>query len=177
VTNKAILTGTIRNPRGVGVANIVVDLKALGLNTTTNASGVYRFTELNAGHVTIETRANTSYLSATGEATLISGETYTKNITINDRFSVLYESFTSVVGGDGVSVTVTITGTVVNNGTSQAEGVSIQYSFTNNVGNNIGVGGPRPIGSLSGGESAPFTVTANLSEAYYNYVRTIGATN
>jgi len=173
VTDKATLSGVVRNSQGEAVANVIIDLGAN--NTLSNSSGVYSFTNLTAGPVTATSRANATYLSGSVTATLVSGETKQKDFTLPDRFSVIGESFNPTSNTDG-TISMNISGSVVNNGTTTATGISVMYLFSDSTGQPVGVV-TASVGTLASGATGYFNATGYppLSDAYTSYTRTVGA--
>jgi hypothetical protein len=169
ITDKAILNGTVTNLLGTPLVNMVLTLSPSAATATTNGSGVFSFSNITAGTVMATTAPTALYLTASAESTLAAGETNSVVIIVPDRFSVT-QSFS------GSTPTVLISGTITNNADTQADGVTITYSFTNSVGENIG-GGSTPVGPIAGKETVNFFVTATISEDYADYARTVGASS
>ncbi|MBI5701111.1 carboxypeptidase regulatory-like domain-containing protein [Candidatus Saganbacteria bacterium] len=165
VTTKGTITGKIINQAGDRISDVIIT--ASSLSATSNTSGDYSINGVAYGTFEVKTRENILYLSATTEAFVLTGESTTANITLNDRFSVKNEN----ISGNPI----TISGKVQNNGTTEAAGVSIMYSFYDADGN-LSSSATRNLGNISAQSSSSFNLSPTpIISAYSRVAKTVSA--
>lgn len=164
VTDAGGISGRVSNSNGERLQGILMTLVNGSSSMTTDSDGVYSFSDLGAGTYSICAHENVNYLIQTKEATVTVGNTTTLNFTMVSRIIVQNEN----ISHSGVSVTVN--GTLVNNGGSTATDCTVSYVFYNADGLTIG-SGSASAGDLSAGESKIFSVQITLSEEDYSIYR------
>ncbi|MFH2033371.1 MAG: carboxypeptidase-like regulatory domain-containing protein [Candidatus Margulisiibacteriota bacterium] len=174
VTNEGSVSGTISSSAGEHVASISITITRSGTTsgfsstTVSDTSGRYVFPSVPVGDYDVVTAATMHYLGSSAEVSVSVGETTTQNITLSDRFTVSSQSF--------IGTPITISGTITNNGTGEATGVTAVYMFYDLDGLFEG-SATANLGSISGLASKSFVVIPTPSVySYSSYTRTISAT-
>jgi len=170
VTSKSFISGSIKNVNGEVIPNITVYItKVPTLQAVSGSTGEYFIQKVPFGTVEVSTKGTSSYLFATKEVFVPTGETVSCNITILNRFLVENESETSNP--------VTISGDIKNLGTTEALGVSITYSFFDEAGI-LSATGSQNVGSISSFESKVFSIIPTPSiDSYYRKTKSVSATS
>lgn len=165
VANKGTLTGILSDADSNTIANLQVSLTQMPtFSATSNASGQYSIFNIPAGTYEVTTQATVTYLASTAEARIVVGSTRSANISVNPRLSFVSESINHDVATGNIS---TITGTITNNGSTLALGVSVTFTFYDEIGN-VSATGTQTIGSLAAGATqayfvAPFPIISSYS--------------
>ncbi|MBI5699198.1 carboxypeptidase regulatory-like domain-containing protein [Candidatus Saganbacteria bacterium] len=165
VANNGTLTGILSDADSNTIANLQVALTQMPtFSATSNASGQYTIFNIPAGTYEVTTQATVTYLPSTAEARIVVGSTRTANITVSPRLSFVTESINTDLATGNIS---TVTGSIKNNGSTLALGVTITYSFFDEVGN-VSANGTQTVGSLAAGAIqaffiAPFPIISTYS--------------
>lgn len=165
VANNGTLTGILSDADSNTIANLQVILTQMPtFSATSNAGGQYTIFNIPAGTYEVTTQATVTYLPTTAEARIAVGSTRSANITVNPRLAFVSESINADLATGNIS---TITGSIINNGSTLALGVTIIYSFFDEVGN-VSANGTQTVGSLAAGATqaffvAPFPIISTYS--------------
>ncbi|NQU16790.1 MAG: carboxypeptidase regulatory-like domain-containing protein [Candidatus Saganbacteria bacterium] len=164
------ISGTILDSSGKKTSGIPIFLCSIPtLASFSDTSGVYTISGIPPATYTVRTQENALYISCTTEATVATGETATGNITLGDRISLVSDTITqNPVAGYG---------TVKNNGSTEATGVSGIYIFYDSNGDSVGLG-QSTIGTMASGESKAFIlIIPQLITSYSSITKTFAATS
>jgi hypothetical protein len=169
VTTKGSISGVIKNTDAVMVSGINVYLAAYpNLSSFSDSSGRYAINEVPYGTWEVKTSQNVLYTATSQTIAVLTAESLSLNITIPYRFSIENESF------NGTPIT-SITGTVRNNGSTEAKSVTITYTFYDDTGGiidvAIGYAGDIP----AGGANAFSAIPSSSIDSYYSKTRTVSA--
>lgn len=169
VTTKGSITGTVRNMDAGVVSGIRVYLISdPGNSATTNSVGRYTLSGITPGSCEVKTGENATYFSASKEVTVATGETATADLTIPYRFTVESEN--------GLAPPISlITGTIRNNGSTEAREVTILYSFFDEDGLIVGTA-RGSAGNILGFKTATFSAFPSIPiDSYATFQRVISA--
>jgi hypothetical protein len=159
VTDKGTISGKVRNALTEALNGITVRLSTdHSKSTQTNSSGSYVLSDLLPASYQVETVGTIRYLSASGEATVYSGQGSTLNLTVGERISIQTDNV------NRIETTVTISGTVKNNGSTTATNCSVFYFFYDAEELPLG-SGSSSLGTITAGSTEAFAMIVNLSRA------------
>jgi hypothetical protein len=165
VTNQGNISGRVTNSKAERLSGIQVSLDSPSIDTITSSNGTYLFASLDPGKYTVTAHGNAKYLPSSQDVSLNTGGAATANFSLIDRIGVMSES----ISQSGQSIT--INGSLVNNGSTPASSCTVNYIFYNLEGFSIGSGNASA-GNLDPQESRVYAVFITLSEdSYANYSR------
>jgi hypothetical protein len=169
VTDRGTVSGRITDIEGNRCASITVTLNNLStLSATSNLSGDYSVSGVPAGTYEVKTRANLNYISAiTSEVKVTEGATRIVNLTLIPRISVASDTESKL------NNIITLRGRLQNNGSTEAQGVSIIYRYFGEEGNLIGAGNTTPA-KIAGLGTLDYSLVITLDEdSYSSRTRTV----
>jgi len=169
VTTKGSISGVVKNSDAVMVSGINVYLAAYpNLSSISDSSGRYAISDVPYGTWEVKTSQNVLYIATSQTIAVLTAESVSQNITIPYRFSIENESFNN-------SPITSVTGTVRNNGSTEAKSVTITYTFYDDTGGiidvAIGYAGDIP----AGGANAFSAIPTSSIDSYYSKTRTVSA--
>lgn len=143
------IAGTITNSATSPVSGIGINLNGAA-STSTNSSGYYSVSGLAPGSYEVVTDENILYISVSKEVTVATGEVANGNITLIDRIKMLpaYESISPTL----------VSGKIINNGSTQATGVTVAYSFIESDGITVNGIGTTLVGTMAAGETKTYSL-------------------
>jgi hypothetical protein len=154
VANNGTLAGILSDADSNTIANLQVSLTQMPtFSATSNAAGHYTIFNVPAGTYEIKTQATVTHLPTTAEARIVVGSTRTANITVNPRLAFVSDTINHDVATGNIS---TVTGSIINNGSTTALGVTIIYTFFDEVGN-VSATGSTTVGTLAAGATQAFS--------------------
>ena len=165
ITDKATLSGLISSASGSGIADVTITLSGeANYLTTSTASGNYTIANITAGSYTLEAHDTLVYVSSSIEVTLATGEAAAQNITMTNRLSVSNENIYSNPPFDYI----TVSGKVLNNGRTTAEGCAVTYTFYNDVGATVSTG-TASLGNIPPKNETSFSLVPSPTITPSNY--------
>lgn len=169
VTNKGWVKGRLTNSSGDAVPDILVFLAGhSALRDYSDSSGDYSISEVPAGDYEVKTGETVLYISSSAEVSVPTAESVTENFLLTDRISVTSENISPIP-------VTSITGTVYNNGSTEAKGVEILYTFNDSEGNPIGFASGN-LGDIPGRTSRSFSIAPTSPiTGYASFDRTVAA--
>ena len=122
-TTKGSITGILSNGDGGVASGILVYLPAAStISSISDSRGRYTLSNVVPGTWEVDTGATATYVLTSIEAVVVTAESTTGNILLIGRFVVTSQSFV------GTPIT-SVTGSIYNNGLTEAKNVTVSYVF------------------------------------------------
>lgn len=174
VSQKGWISGLITDTdgkRGSYINVILTDMPSISASSDIN--GNYTLSNVPAGTHEVKTLENVNYIPSTREAVVSSGASTVLNITLTPRVTVIPGSDTE----SRIFSTITINGTLRNNGSTEAKGVVVTYLYYNSAGTLIGSGLTNQLNITAEGTRS-YSIAFSLDEiSYASKTRTISVTS
>ncbi|MFC1496076.1 hypothetical protein ACFL52_01530 [Candidatus Margulisiibacteriota bacterium] len=166
IVDTGIVAGTLSTSGGGTASNVTVFLTSLpSLYAGSDSNGAYSIAAVPAGTCTVQTHDTLLYASSSTTTAVSTGETASANITLTDRVAIASETIGSV-----------ITGTIINNGTTEATGVIVSYILSL-VDGTPASAGSTTVGAIAAGSTVSFAVIpVPVVFNYASYQGTVAAT-
>lgn len=169
VTDRGAISGRLTNSEGGVVSGVAVYITNLpSFSATSDLHGDYSIASVYPGSYEVKTRENLTYISSTGEARVEAGGTASANLALTYRVEIISETIQSSP--------ILVTGTVRNNGSTEAQGVAVTYTFFDATGGLLG-GASQALGSITAGNTANFGLVPYppVATGYASKQRTVAA--
>lgn len=172
VSQKGWISGLIIDTdgkRGSYINVILTDMPSISASSDIN--GNYTLSNVPAGTHEVKTLENVNYIPSTREVVVSSGASTVLNITLTPRVTVVSDTESKIFS------TITINGTLQNNGSTEAKGVVVTYLYYNSAGTLIGSGLTNQL-NISAKGTQTYSISFSLTEiSYASKTRTISVTS